>query len=204
MSYAEEKRRLISYVTRNGEIIALTPDKSNAKQYYRELQLFGSGRRLAIRYPGYKTTRRKCDYCVYLVDENGEWPISHAEIMQDLYNKTTLRNYAYMKRYVEAVASLGKDIVIPDFSGQFSDGGFSFEELTALMFYIAIQEDINYPESYYQGRKMCFYRYLEAVYCKVNRNHTLYQALARAAARYIPKKWNDVGDLYRIVSEIQR
>ena len=48
-----------------------------------------------------------------------------------------------MKRYVEAVASLGKDIVIPDFSGHFSDGGFSFEELTALMFYIAIQEDIN-------------------------------------------------------------
>lgn len=77
--------------------------------------------------------------------------------------------------------------------------------MTDLMFYIAMQEDINYPEVRYQGRKMCFYRYLEAVYCKIYNNHTLEEAIKKAVARgYIPRNWCDVGDLYDVVSGIQR
>ena len=78
-------------------------------------------------------------------------------------------------------------------------------EPTDLMFYIAIQEDINYPGVRYQGRKMCFYRYFEAIYCKVHANHRIEEAIEKAVARgYIPVNWHDVGDLYDVVSRIQR
>ena len=205
MSYTDERERISNYMKNNGNNIKLMPDRSNEKQYYKELEKFDNDKKIAIRYPGYKTTSTKCDYCVYLVDENGEHPISHVEIMQDLYNKTTLQNYEYMKKYIEGVAQCGKDIDISDLQVTSDDNGFSIEELTFLMFYIAIQEDINYPEQRYEGRKMCFYRYLEAVYCKVYSNHRIDEAINRATTKgYIPKKWNDVGDLYDVVSRIRR
>ena len=160
---------------------------------------------MAINYPGYKTTRAKCDYCVYLVDEDGEHPISHVEIMTDLYNKTTMQNYKHMKQYIEDVATIGRDINIDISLLSAFEYGFSFEVLTDLMFYIAIQEDINYPEERFQGRKMCFYRYLEAIYCKVHTNHQIEEAINKAVAYgYIPRNWNDVGELYNIVSRIKR
>ncbi len=204
MGYLDEKQRIIAFVTDNGMIIELTPSKDNEKAYYQELETFADSTKLAIRYPGYKTTQAKCDYCVYLVDSKGEHPISHIEIMNDLYDKTTKYNFEYMKRYVEDVAKTGKDVRIEHSLERFFDKGFSFEQLTDLMFYIAIQEDINYPERYYQGRKMCFFRYLEAIYCKVYSNHTLEEAIHRAKASHIPKNWNDVGDLYDLVAQIRR
>lgn len=205
MGYSDERQRIINYVTNDGLIIELTPNRSNEKMYYQVLERFHSCRELAIRYPGYKTTKTKCDYCVYLVEGGVEKPVSHIEIMQDLYEKTTLQNYKTMKSYIEAVAEFGKGIPVVETLQDFTGKGFSFEELTSLMFYIAIQEDINYPEQYYQGRKMCFYRYLEAVYCKIHTNHSLNEAMEKAVARgYTPKKWNDVGDLYDTVSGIHR
>lgn len=202
MGYWEGKQKIISYVTDKGRIIELDRDKRNAKQHYKEIETFSNGSKIAIRYPGYKTTREKCDYCVLLVDKMGEHSIAHREIMQDLYEKTNAKNYGLMKRYIEAVAEFGMDIVVPEPLTNSCCSGFSFEELTALMFYIAIQEDINYPKA--QGRKMCFNRYWEAIYCKVYNNHVLWEALDRAAARYIPKNWNDAGDLYDVVFRIRR
>lgn len=205
MGYRDEKQRIIDYVTCNGTVIELNSNRSNEKQYYKELEILSSHKKIAIRYPGYKTTRTKCDYCVYLVDGNEEKPISHVEIMTDLYEKTTSKNYKNLKKYVQDVAIYGKEIENPisfDVSG---NKGFSFEELTLLMFYIAIQEDINYSDPRLQGRKMCFYRYLEAIYCKVYSNHTINEAIEKACARgFTPKNWNDVGDLYDVISSIRR
>lgn len=205
MGYFEEKQRIIDYITDDGVIIELTPSKDNEKAYYQELATYADMTKLAIRYPGYKTTQTKCDYCVYLVDGRGEHPISHVEIMNDLYDKTTKNNFEYMKSYVEDVAKIGRNVRIdPGLESAFNKG-FSFEQLTDLMFYIAIQEDINYPEVRYQGRKMCFYRYLEAVYCKVYTKHSIEEAIEKAVARgYIPHNWHDVGNLYDVVSEIKR
>ena len=90
MGYTEEEKRIFDYVTENGMIIELTANMDNVKRYYRELKTYADSKRLAIRYPGYKTTKTKCDYCVCIVDERGENPISHVEIMYDLYNKTFL------------------------------------------------------------------------------------------------------------------
>ncbi|MDE6064335.1 MAG: hypothetical protein K2G20_07105, partial [Lachnospiraceae bacterium] len=147
MGYQEEKQRIIGYVTDNGKIITLKSDQSNLRQYCRELETFSDGKKIAISYPGYKTTETKCDYCVYLVDKMEEYPVSHADIMQDLYEKTTVQNYELMKHYIEAIATTGMNIMVPYALKNSRNSGFSFEELTALMFYIAIQEDINYPET---------------------------------------------------------
>lgn len=205
MGYFDEQQRIVDYVTFDGMIIELTQNKDNLKSYYQVLETYEDSTRLAIRYPGYKTTRNKCDYCVYLVNEDGEHPISHVEIMYDLYDKTTVQNYQYMKRYIEDVATIGRDVNIHTSLFQTFEHGFSLEKLTDLMFYIAIQEDINYPGERFQGRKMCFYRYLEAVYCKVHTNHQIEDAVDKAIAHgYIPRNWNDVGELYNIVSRIQR
>ena len=173
MGYSDEKQRIIDYVTNDGMIIELTPNKDNEKAYYQELEIYADMTKLGIRYPGYKTTQTKCDYCVCLVDRRGEHPISHVEIMNDLYDKTTMQNFEHMKKYVEDIARIGRNVEIENSLEPTFDRGFSFEQLTDLMFYIAIQEDINYPERYYQGRKMCFYRYLEAIYCKIYSNHSL-------------------------------
>lgn len=202
MGYEEEKKRLVYLLTDGENIIQRKHCPDNLHQYRQVLQSFESGRSLEIRFPGYKTTPKKCDYCVYLTDGCREWPVAHREIMLDLYEKTTLRNYESMKHYVETVASEGMGIdVFPDAFG----GELSFGELTALMFYIAIQEDINYPETYYQGRKMCFFRYLEAIYCKIGKNHSLEEAVERAEARgKIPSFWQGVGDLYQGVAAIKR
>lgn len=52
---------------------------------------------------------------------------------------------------------------------------------------------------------MCFYRYLEEIYCKVHTNHRIEEAVDKATAYgYIPRNWNDVGELYNVVSRIQR
>lgn len=93
MGYNEEKQRVVDYVTCDGNIIELTRSRDNLKSYYQVLETYNDYMQLAIRYPGYKTTKTKCDYCVYLVDEEGEHPISHVEIMNDLYNKTTAYNF---------------------------------------------------------------------------------------------------------------
>ena len=145
MGYFDEQQRIVDYVTHDGIIIELTQNKDNLKSNYQVLETYADSSQLAIRYPGYKTTRAKCDYCVYLVDEDGEHPISHVEIMTDLYNKTTMQNYKHMKQYIEDVATIGRDINIDVSLLSAFEYGFSFEVLTDLMFYIAIQEDINYP-----------------------------------------------------------
>lgn len=205
MGYTDEQQRIFDYVTEDGMIIELTPNKDNEKIYYKELEILSNYKRIAIRYPGYKTKRDKSDYCVYLVDECDEYPISHVEIMWDLYAKTNPQNYELMKEYIETVALYGKGIEIPDCLCQMHANGFTFEELTSLMFYIAIQEDINYPMPRYMGRTMCYFRYLEAVYCKVNHHHTLEEAIEKATRRNGPPapNWCDVGKLYSVVSRIR-
>lgn len=203
MGYIDEKKRIFDYVTDDGKIIEL--NGNNLKSYDKVLRTYSDSTQLGIKYPGYKTSARRCDYCVYLRDDGGEHPISHVEIMKDLYNKTSMQNYPYMKRYIEEVATIGREVNMPASLFHTFERGYSFEKLTDLMFYIAIQEDINYPDAKYQGRKMCFYRYLEAVYCKVNDNHKIEEAIAKANAHgYIPRNWYDVGELYSNVSKIVR
>ena len=56
MSYTDERERISNYMKNNGNNIKLMPDRSNEKQYYKELEKFDNDKKIAIRYPGYKTT----------------------------------------------------------------------------------------------------------------------------------------------------
>ena len=52
VGYSDEKQRIINYVTDNGKIIELTPERNNEKAYYQELETYADMTKLAIRFPG--------------------------------------------------------------------------------------------------------------------------------------------------------
>ncbi len=69
-----------------------------------------------------------------------------------------------------------------------------FIELTYLIKWITLQEDLNYPISEgYQGRKMSFYRYIEAIYCINNSEHSLKDVFKRVIRHHSrPKLWDNI------------
>lgn len=67
----------------------------------------------------------------------------------------------------------------------------TFEELFNSIFWIVLQEDINYPMPRYQGRKMPFSRYLEALHC-FDSKHSLDEVIERALTEgRPPTDWID-------------
>ena len=59
---------------------------------------------------------------------------------------------------------------------------YSLDELTFVIMWIVLQEDINYPRPRYQGRQMPFYRYVEAIALNddsVETNYTLSDVIDR-------------------------
>ena len=52
VGYSDEKQRSINYVTDNGKIIELTPERNNEKAYYQQLETYADMTKLAIRFPG--------------------------------------------------------------------------------------------------------------------------------------------------------
>lgn len=51
---------------------------------------------------------------------------------------------------------------------------YSLDELSYVIMFIVLQEDINYPQPRYLGRRMPFARYLEAVYLAQNPNNGIF------------------------------
>lgn len=77
--------------------------------------------------------------------------------------------------------------------------------------WIVLQEDINYPiKEGYQGRKMSFYRYLEAIYCQYmdyaaayNNRHSIEEVIERIYAKYKSKLWKDANEIdYHIIKSL--
>lgn len=120
---------------------------------------------LTLTYPGYKTTSGKMDFKILL---NG-CAVSHEDIIRDIWLKLddgikpdVLRSFLF---------DLATNGIISDKENYNSiDGrvGYSLDELLHTIAWIALQEDINYPMPRYQGRKMPFYRYIEAIYVYTN------------------------------------
>lgn len=74
---------------------------------------------------------------------------------------------------------------------------FSFSDLSTLIPWISLQEDINYPMSigHYQGRMMPFYRYIEAVFCGISKDRNSYsldKVIERALVHYQPELWHSI------------
>lgn len=64
---------------------------------------------------------------------------------------------------------------------------YSLYELALMMTFISVQEDINYPMPRFEGRRMCFYRYLEAVSCR-----NIDDVIERTLAHYRPELFYNV------------
>lgn len=69
----------------------------------------------------------------------------------------------------------------------------TWEELFLSLKWIVVQEDINYPIAKgFQGRKMCFKRYLEAIYVATATKYSLEEVIKRTLSHQRPEDWNEV------------
>lgn len=68
---------------------------------------------------------------------------------------------------------------------------YSIKELECIIPLIVLQEDINYPMPRYEGRRMSFYRYVEAIWCdEVNRS--IDEVIIRTLSHDRPMLWNEI------------
>lgn len=83
---------------------------------------------------------------------------------------------------------------------------YNLDELTNLICWIVLQEDINYPMPRYQGRRMPFYRYLETLYCARNpqdQQHTLANVIERALSHSRPALWQGCNINYNPITNLR-
>lgn len=82
---------------------------------------------------------------------------------------------------------------------------YSLDELVQSVIWIVLQEDINYPMPRYEGRRMPFYRYMEALVCaRDNLNNSKYNIslVMRRAMQHKrrPALWSEIIDYSQIKS----
>ena len=85
------------------------------------------------------------------------------------------------------------------------DWNYSMIELAHVIMWIVLQEDINYPMPKYEGRRMPFYRYLEAIYCAKNpkdTRHTLKAVIERALSHSRPPLWYKCNIHYNLIRNL--
>ena len=167
------------------------------------IKRYPDGITLSIKYPGQKPHLSIYDFCVYWNNNK----ISHSEVMKALHKLTTVENYPYVKQYIDRVATYG-NLIDSDTKTHFDDNqNLILERLADTMFFIGLQEDINYAARKKQGRILCFSRYLEAIFCATHKAYHLTDAIDRANNffRSPPLLWEEADQehLYDIVINIQ-
>lgn len=106
---------------------------------------------LTITYPGYK---KKGDY---RLSKNGAAP-THVQIVNSVYNLTTPDNFNQIKQALNWLYNSGLKCELTFFSNAGKE----------LIYWITLQEEINYPQSDgFAGRKLCFQRYYEGALAKL-------------------------------------
>lgn len=68
---------------------------------------------------------------------------------------------------------------------------YSIKELECIIPLIVLQEDINYPMPRYEGRRMSFYRYIEAIWCD-EANRSIDEVIKRTLSHDRPMLWNQI------------
>jgi len=167
------------------------------------------------------------DYRVDIVKNGIKTALSHTNIITDIYNKIDSCNMSASElRNVLIEVSQEGNIMLqsivqrlpynPSAPNQnlltrvanahngktYNAVGNSFdltlEELLSSIKWIVLQEDINYPISNgYEGRKMPFARYLEAIFVTQNTSHTLEEVIQRALSHSRPSQWNEMDYSFR-------
>jgi hypothetical protein len=181
-----------------------------------------NGSVISISFPGYKATPDKPDYRVDITKDGVTTSLSHANIIVDIVNKCTAggMDIQLMKRALKAqAANCAIDYAAfarhlpytphpPSVSllaeARAAHGGKAYneqgnkwdltiEELFKSIKWIVIQEDINYPISRgLLGRKMSYFRYLEAIHVLETKTHSLTEVIQRALSHTKPPKWPDM------------
>lgn len=136
---------------------------------------------LVIEYPGYKPTAG--DYRMLYNNK----PLSHPEICEILYSISNGDYEAYVC-FLDAIYQNGTSVNLDQFS--------TLEDAHLLMniiFWVTLQDEINYPQPRYKGHRLPFCRYFEAVYA-ANNSISLYKVQERCNNRGAapPTLW-DVG-----------
>lgn len=106
---------------------------------------------LKIYYPGYK---RNGDYRMEVCNR----AIPHKEICCCLYENSSNSYEAYV-RFLEAIYQNGTSIDLSQHSSI-----ANAEILMYIIFWASLQEEINYPQPQFNGRRLPFCRYFEAVF----------------------------------------
>lgn len=109
---------------------------------------FNSGS-LLITYPGYKATGD------YKLTENGIAP-KHTDIVVEIYTTVTNDNFDLVVEFLDALYLNGLAAQSPHFSRSFIEK----------IFWITLQEEINYPQPAKAGRKLPFQRFYEGALAK--------------------------------------
>lgn len=104
---------------------------------------------LTVIYPGYKK------YGDYRLTENGVAP-KHADIVMEIYNQATPDNIDEIGIFLDDVYAKGLYATASIFSETFKEK----------IFWITLQEEINYPPPQFAGRKLSFQRFYEAALAK--------------------------------------
>jgi hypothetical protein len=117
---------------------------------------------LVINYPGYK---EKGDYQLTI---NGKAP-NHTDIVRELYNATNLQNLNGVIAFLDDIYKNGLNATSTMFSRAFIQK----------IYWITLQEEINYPQPIYKGRKLPFQRFYEGALAKVNPELDLTNVLKR-------------------------
>lgn len=111
---------------------------------------------LTITYPGYKG---KGDYRVKI--SPNPTPPTHFNVCEYLYHGVAEKKWDYHEivALLEDVYQNGTDIDVSKYNLD------EVEKLITILFWMTLQDEINYPQPYYQGRRMPFSRYFEAIHC---------------------------------------
>lgn len=124
---------------------------SNATNRERYGNYFNVNTDLIIQYPG-----RLGDGDYRLVYNNSHIPPTHADIVQQIFDMTNNGNYLRMIQDLEQIYLYGLH----------ASTNIISNDIKELIYWITLQEDINYPPPRRQGRKLPFQRYFEAALAK--------------------------------------
>lgn len=188
---------------------------------------------LTIAFPGYKTQYKHGHLVYdYRVDLN-KIPISHTNIVTDIYNKAIqapqlvndlykflidlsfnalnidlnkyqqLLNHNFQAPSTELLTLVKKAHGTKQYNINGNAWSYSLKELSTIIPYIVLQEDINYPMPRFNGRRMSFYRYVEAIFCSLNNNYyTLQQVIVRTLSHTRPALWNEFNQFYQPITKL--
>lgn len=107
---------------------------------------------ITVNYPGRKKPGD------YRLEFNNRVAPTHADICLNLYNLITYNNYTFniMNNFLSDIYNNGTNTTYCD---------ATLEELKHIIYWITLQEEINYPRSKgYAGINLAFCRFFEAIY----------------------------------------